>query len=60
MKKLHAALCMVALLMVSLNMVSCLDAVEQEYRVTVPTFATVTHSEDGKVRLYLDAKCHQD
>ena len=54
MKKLHAALCMVALLMVSLNMVSCLDAVEQEYRVTVPTFATVTHSEDGKVRLYLD------
>jgi hypothetical protein len=45
---------MIVLSAMSLNLVSCFDAVENEYRVTVPTFATVTKNEAGKVRLYLD------
>lgn len=35
-------------------LVSCFDGVENSYRVTVPTFATVTHDDAGNVRLYLD------
>ena len=45
---------MVALSMMSSVMMSCFDPVTNEYRVTVPTYATVTKNEEGKVRLYLD------
>lgn len=35
-------------------MVSCLDEVSNEYRVTVSAFGTVTYDEDGAVRIYMD------
>lgn len=35
-------------------MTSCLDEVSNEMRVTVTALGTVTHSEDGKVRIYMD------
>lgn len=55
MKRLHTALSIVVLLTMITSLASCFDAAENEYRVTVPTFATVTHDEEtGKVRLYLD------
>lgn len=54
MKRLHTTFCSILFSMAALNLVSCLDAAENEYRVTVPTFATVTHDDAGNVRLYLD------
>lgn len=54
MKKIRTAICLSALSAIATSLVSCFDGVENEYRVTVPTFATVTHDEAGHVRLYLD------
>ena len=51
---MYAALCWIVLSTMIFTFVSCFDGVENEYRVTVPTFATVTHDEVGNVRLYLD------
>lgn len=51
---MYAALCWIVLSTMIFTFVSCFDGVENEYRVTVPTFATVTHDEEGNVRLYLD------
>ncbi len=56
MKKTRAALCLIVLSTMILTLASCFGDVENEYRVTVPTFATVTYDEGGKVRLYLDEK----
>lgn len=33
---------------------SCLDDASSEYRVTVAALGTVTHDDDGKVRIYMD------
>lgn len=54
MKKTRTALCTAVLSTVILTLISCFDGVENEYRITVPTFATVTRNEAGNVRLYLD------
>ena len=54
MKKLHAAFCVATFALISSVMTSCFDPVTNEYRVTVPTYATVALSDEGKVRLYLD------
>ena len=54
MKKLHTVLCTLVLMTMTFGLASCFDAAENGYRVTVPTFATVTYNEAGKVRLYLD------
>lgn len=56
MKKTHAALCLTVLSTMILTLASCFGDVENEYRITVPTFATVTYDEGGNVRLYLDEK----
>lgn len=54
MKNLRTHICTLGLSLVTMSLVSCFDPVENEYRITVPTFATVTKNEAGKVRLYLD------
>lgn len=54
MKSMHTALYMVVLSTMIMSLASCFDAAENEYRVTVPIFATVTHDEAGNTRLYLD------
>lgn len=53
MRKLHVILC-VAALICTMSFTSCLDAAKNEYRVTSATFATVTRSESGAYRLFLD------
>lgn len=56
MKKTYVTLCVTMLSAMALSLVSCFDGVENEYRITVPTFATVTRNEAGAVRLYMDEK----
>lgn len=51
---MRTTLFMALMAMMGVNLTSCFEPVKNEYRVTVPTFATVTKNEEGKVRLYLD------
>ncbi|MBQ8360380.1 MAG: hypothetical protein IJX44_00350 [Bacteroidaceae bacterium] len=55
MKKWKMTLLLTVCLL-GLVVASCLDAAENEYRVTAPTFATVTTDGAGNYRLYLDEK----
>lgn len=55
MKKWKIAL-LPAMCLLGMVVASCLDAAENEYRVTAPTFATVTTDGAGNYRLYLDQK----
>ncbi len=54
MKKWKMALSPTVICLLGVVMASCLDAAENEYRVTAPTFATVTTDGAGNYRLYLD------
>lgn len=47
---------LLVLLVAGVCVSSCLEEVENEYRVTASAFATVVHGEDGNVRLYLDER----
>jgi len=53
-KEMRIVLSMALIALMGMNLSACFDPVSNEYRVTVPTFATVTKNEAGKVRLYLD------
>lgn len=56
MKMTRIALCISVLSTMIFTLASCFDGVENEYRITVPSFATVTHDQAGNVRLYLDER----